>query len=97
MLSRKIFPQNGRKLESVENIIRDIFIQVFNKTILIFNKTLIPRTRVGYELLDSGRGAATTVNYHYHQQQHDLSVDSGLSLYSCSSPTNYSIEYKFLR
>ena len=32
----KIFPQNGLKLESVENKIRDIFIQclVFNKTIL---------------------------------------------------------------
>ena len=45
-LSRKFFPQNGRKLESVENIVRDIFILC-----LVFNKTIIPLTLVGYELM----------------------------------------------
>ena len=38
-----IFPQNGRKLESAENKIRDTLIQC-----LIFNKTIIPLTFVGY-------------------------------------------------
>ena len=31
---------------------------------LVFDKTIIPRTRVGYELLDSGRGAEHRVGYH---------------------------------
>ena len=46
ILSREIFPQKGRKLESVENKIRDIFSQC-----LLFNKTIIPLTLVGYELM----------------------------------------------
>ena len=39
-------PQNGRKLESAENRIPDIFIQC-----LVFNKTIISLTLVGYELM----------------------------------------------
>ena len=42
----EIFSQNGRKLESVDNIVRNIFIQC-----LVFNKTIIPLTLVGYELM----------------------------------------------
>ena len=42
----KIFPQNGRKLESEENKYRNIFIQY-----LVFNNTIIPLTLVGYENL----------------------------------------------
>ena len=38
--------QSGRKLESVENKVRDIFIQC-----LVFNKTIIPFTLVRYELM----------------------------------------------
>ena len=38
--------KNGRKLESVETKIRDIFIHCF-----LFNKTIIPLTLVGYELM----------------------------------------------
>ena len=49
-LPRKIFTQNGKKIELVEtknkeNKIRDIFIQC-----LVFNKTIIPLMLVGYEL-----------------------------------------------
>ena len=40
------FPENGRKLESTEIKIQDIFIQS-----LVFNKTIIPGTLVGYELI----------------------------------------------
>ena len=40
------FPLNGRKLESVENKIRDNFIQC-----LVFNKTITPLMLVGYELM----------------------------------------------
>ena len=39
-------PQIGRKLKSEENKIRDILIQC-----LVFNKTIIPFTLVGYELM----------------------------------------------
>ena len=42
----EIVPKNGQKLESVENKISDIFIQC-----LVFNKTIIPLTFVGYELM----------------------------------------------
>ena len=42
--------------------------QKFTIQCLVFNKyiylTVIPRTRVGYELLDSGRGAKHRVGYH---------------------------------
>ena len=38
--------RNGRKLESVENIVRNIFIQC-----LVFNKTIVPLMLVGYELM----------------------------------------------
>ena len=44
----KIFPPNGRKLESVENKIRDKIICI---QCLVFNKTIIPLTLVGYELI----------------------------------------------
>ena len=40
------FPENGRKLESIEIKIQDIFIQS-----LVFNKTIIPITLVGYEFM----------------------------------------------
>ena len=40
------FPQNGRKLESVENIVRNVFIQC-----LVLNKTITLLTLVGYELM----------------------------------------------
>ena len=46
ILSRKVFPQNGRKLESVENNIRDNFIHC-----LVLNITIISLTLVGYELI----------------------------------------------
>ena len=46
LLSGKMFPENGRKLESVENKIKKYFIQS-----LVFNKTIIPPTFVGYELM----------------------------------------------
>ena len=46
VLSGKIFPQNGQKLEVVENKIQDISIQC-----LVFNKTIIPLRLVGYELI----------------------------------------------
>ena len=46
ILSRKIFTQDGRKLESIENKVRDIFIQC-----LVFNKTIISLTLIGYELM----------------------------------------------
>ena len=39
-------PQIGRKLKSGENYIWDIFIQC-----LVFIKTIIPLTLVGYELM----------------------------------------------
>ena len=42
----EFFPQNGRKLESKEIIIHDIFIQC-----LVLNKTIIPLALVGYELM----------------------------------------------
>ena len=45
-LSRKVFPQKGQNLESVETKIRNIFIQC-----LVFNKAIIPFTLVGYELM----------------------------------------------
>ena len=49
----KVFPQNRRKLESVESKIRDIVL--FN---VWGNKTIIPLTLVGYELInDSQLGA----------------------------------------
>ena len=44
----EIVPQNGRKLESVEDKISDTFIQC-----LVFNKTIIPLTLVGYEFRTS--------------------------------------------
>ena len=48
----EMFPQNGRKLESLDNITRDIFIQF-----LAFNKTIIPLTLVGYEFMIIDIGA----------------------------------------
>ena len=42
----EFFPQNGRKLESIEIKIQDTFIQC-----LVFNKTISPLTLVGYELM----------------------------------------------
>ena len=44
--SYQTFAKYGRKLKSVENKIRDIFIQGF-----VFNKTIIPLALVGYELM----------------------------------------------
>ena len=46
ILSLKIFPQNDRKLELVENEVQDIFTQCS-----VFNKTIIPLTLVGYEFM----------------------------------------------
>ena len=40
------FPENSQKLKSIEIKIQDIFIQS-----LVFNKTIIPLTLVGYELM----------------------------------------------
>ena len=48
ILSRKIFPQKGRKLELVENEMQYILIQC-----LVFNKTIIPLTLVEYRLRTS--------------------------------------------
>ena len=48
ILSGKIFPQNGQKLEVVENKIQDINISI---QCLVFNKTIIPLRLVGYELI----------------------------------------------
>ena len=42
----EIVPKNDQKLESVEDETSDIFIQC-----LVFNKTIIPLTLVGYELM----------------------------------------------
>ena len=44
---REIFPQNGQKLKLVENKIK-IFL---SSVCLVFNKTIIPLTLVGYELM----------------------------------------------
>ena len=42
----EIFPQNGPKLELIDNKSRAILIHC-----LVFNKTIIPLTLVGYELM----------------------------------------------
>ena len=55
---REIFSTKWPKLESVENIVRKYFFQC-----LVFNKTIIPLTLVGYELNDSRLGASHLVRY----------------------------------
>ena len=56
------FPENGRKLESIEIKIKDIFIQS-----LAFNETIIPLTLVGYELMiaDSVLGTSSASKSSY--------------------------------
>ena len=45
-IKENIPAQNGRKLESVENKIRNILIQC-----MVFNKTVTPPKLVGYKLI----------------------------------------------